>query len=112
MGFSQRPRYYRLGQGNRPEPISWYEAGVLLADYRGRCIAYHKLKNGIKISTAFLVFDHGLLTQGPPVLWNTIVTFPSGNERMYQQYSTHCDALDGHDEAVAVVNLMGDSEDW
>ncbi len=107
MTSRERPYYYKLELGRFPVPCSWYEAGVLLSNYHGRCVAHDMLASGHRISTAFLVFDHNVLGNGPPVLWNTIVTDPRGNERIYGRYSTFEEALEGHTSAVSVINLLG-----
>ncbi len=103
----QRPIYYKLEMDQFPVPCTWYEAGVLLSDYRGRCLRYDETQNGYRVSTAFLVFDHNLLGDGAPVLWNTIVTKPDGNQRLYGKYATREAATQGHQNALAVLNLIG-----
>lgn len=107
MTSRERPYYYRLEAGRFPVPCSWYEAGVLLSNYHGRCLAHEALPNGFTVSTAFLVFDHNLLGEGPPILWNTIVTDPRGSQRLYGKYASMEEAQDGHLTASAVVRLLG-----
>ena len=107
MVSRERPYYYKLELGQFPVPCSWYEAGVLLSNYQGRCLAHDTTVGGCKISTAFLVFDHNLLGEGPPVLWNTIVTDLKGNQRIFGKYATMEEALLGHETAKAVISLVG-----
>ena len=104
-----RPYYYRLVDGWRPEPCDWFEAGPLMARFGDRCIGCDHLANGVNVSTAFLVFDHNAFGDGPPILWNTILSFPNGNQRLYRKYGYYEDAIEGHKEACAVVSLLDDA---
>lgn len=106
MFWSGRPTYYRLELGEFPVPCSWYEAGTLIANFEDRCLAHDILPDGTRISTAFLVFDHNLFGEGPPILWNTIVTEPCGRQKLFGKYSTLRDAVLGHQRAVAVIALL------
>lgn len=107
MVSRERPYYYKLELGRFPVPCTWYEAGVLLSNYQGRCLAHDPTPNGYRVSTAFLVFDHNLLGEGPPVLWNTIITDRQGNQRIYGKYATLEEARQGHEAACIVVGLLG-----
>ncbi len=96
--------YYKLDEG-RPVPCSWYEAGVLLADFRGRTVCYDILSTGFRVSTSFLVFDHNPF--GPsPVLFNTIATATDGTERVLGRYRTLAEAKRGHEQALSFLRLV------
>ena len=101
-----RALYYRL-KGSRAVPCSWVEAQPILADYRGRCLAYEQTSNGYQVSTSFLVFDHNLLGDRP-ILWNTIVSDPQGHQRILGRYSTEREARLGHRQIVSFISLIGE----
>jgi len=58
---------------------------------------------GYRISTVFLGLDHNFTGEGPPVLWETMVfpELPSGE--IQKRYSSHEDALAGHEKIVEKV---------
>lgn len=56
------------------------------------------------VSTVFLGLDHGLSGDGAPLLWETMVfEHGSWSELYYDRYTTHADALAGHEKAVELV---------
>lgn len=101
--------FYKLDEFGHPVPADWFEAGKLLADVHGRCVACHRTDGGITISTAFLVFDHDPFGDGPPLLWNTHVYFPAGDYQIAGTYTSLDEALDGHREIVRLFQLMATS---
>lgn len=103
--MTARPFYFKLCDSAELVPCSWYEAGKLLADYEGRCLAHTLTKKGISVSTAFLVFDHNPFGD-KPVLWNTIVRTPQGQERLMGRYSSLDEAREGHTRCVAFLELV------
>ena len=47
------------------------------------------------VSTVFLGLDHRFGSQGPPVLWETMV-FGIENEEPCERYTSHAEAVAGH----------------
>jgi hypothetical protein len=90
-----------------PVPCDAIEAGKLLASIEGRCVACERTPGRFWVSTAFLVFDHNALGDGPPVLWNTYVYAPDGSSKLMGRYSSLDEAVAGHREAVTFVGLVG-----
>jgi hypothetical protein len=83
--------YYSLDENNQPVPCS-----------RPAIQPLKQTKVGDRVvSTVFLSINHAF-DDGPPVLWETMV-FPEGDCR---RYTTHKDALEGHEELVRA--LQGD----
>jgi hypothetical protein len=75
------------------------------ADYReifdeeSRKVALTLLPEGGKVSTVFLGLDHNHSGEGAPILFETMVFLPSGNEDCVR-YSTWEEAQRGHTEMV------------
>lgn len=72
----------------------WYET----AD---RHVALTEL-DGIKISTVFLGVDHNFSTDGPPILFETMI-FGGEHDEECWRYATLGEAQAGHDEAVLMI---------
>lgn len=64
-------------------------------------------RDGVRISTVFLSFDHGF-GAGPPLLFETMI-FGGEHDDYQERYSTRAEALAGHLRAVEMVR--GDSDD-
>ena len=54
--------------------------------------------NGIRVSTVFLGINHAF-NDGPPVLWETLVFMPDGEDG--ERYTSYEDAEAGHARYVA-----------
>ena len=69
-------------------------------------VAYDELKdrNGDdgNVSTVFLGLDHSW-SGGKPVLWETMI-FGGEHDEYQARYTTYEDALEGHQEALNLVN--------
>jgi hypothetical protein len=75
----------------------WFEGAT-------RQIEYTRLPNGLNVSTVFLGVDHNFSDSGSPVLWETMVFGPNGDEDIcecYERYANKNDAIEGHDRAIA-----------
>lgn len=76
----------------------WFESAT--AD-QSRVVARTELPGDVIVSTVFLGLDHGW-GFGKPVLWETMIF--KGDEDGYQErYSSHEEALQGHERAVRVA---------
>lgn len=102
-----RPVYYRLDDAGNAVPTDGLEGGKLLAGFAGRALACERTRNGYVVSTAFLVFDHRGLGDGPPVLWDTHLTDPAGRTVIVGRYATMDEAAEGHRQVVAWASLLG-----
>jgi hypothetical protein len=62
---------------------------------------------GFKISTVFLTIDHDHSMQGPPILFETMVTAPDGYDEIVMRYATPQEARDGHALVVRIITIHG-----
>lgn len=62
----------------------------------------------VSISTVFLAINHNHSMEGPPILWETLI---SGGPKHghFMRYSSLTDALAGHKQAV---EMCGSVKDW
>jgi hypothetical protein len=58
---------------------------------------------GGRVSTVFLSIDHNFSRVGKPVLWETMVFDIPGFEGECERYTSHADAVAGHEVMVAKV---------
>jgi hypothetical protein len=56
----------------------------------------------VKVSTVFLGLNHNFGLDGPPVLWETMI-FGGEHDDYQDRYTTHEDALKGHQAAIELV---------
>lgn len=58
-----------------------------------------------RVSTVFLGFDHRILGEGPPLLWETMIFGPRHHQLDSRQrrYSSRAAALEGHAQALTLV---------
>ena len=68
-----------------------------------RVVAQHTIK-GHSVSTVFLGLDHNFSKGGPPILFETMIFGPKGEE-MCKRYATWEEAEEGH--AGLVMALEG-----
>lgn len=60
----------------------------------------------VRVSTIFLGFDHGFHSDGPPVLYETMILGDGRRNEYQRRYCTREEALIGH--AKAVIMAFGD----
>jgi hypothetical protein len=69
-----------------------------------RIVRQETLPNGYWVSTVWMGIDHRF-GEGPPLIFETMVTNPSGEWEDYQErYSTENDAILGHMRTVEEYN--------
>jgi len=100
--------WYILDNNHKPvskpvlEAAEWMEKNL-----ERKKVAYHELKdlNGddVNVSTVFLGLDHSWLGYGKPVLWETMI-FGGEHDQYQARYTTYEHALEGHQEALNLVN--------
>lgn len=101
--MSDRPEYYILNADGDPWAVDlltwaqWFEAHV-----DERRLAQETLPDGRHVSTVFLGFDHNLLGEGLPLLFETMV-FDGDAAGECRRYSTRAEALEGHHQIVATL---------
>lgn len=57
--------------------------------------------DGFTISTVWLGIDHNYWSNGPPLIFESMVFDADGNDIAQERYSTRHAALAGHDQLVA-----------
>lgn len=98
-------REYSLDANNQPvrDDNAWQ--WIRENPYR-KVIGLTQFPDGSRVSTVFLVMDHGW-EGGPPVLWETMVfgktPHPEYTEDFQDRYTSHRDAIAGH---LAVVKAI------
>jgi hypothetical protein len=107
----QYPGGMGLWYGPDGQPIEVHEAERLLGSWDARRVAQTAITTSegqIRISTVFLVLDHGW-AGGDPVLWETM-TFGGPDDGACRRYCSKADAEAGHTEAVSFCLTALDAE--
>ncbi len=91
---------YILDENNNPVPCTDSNvAGALLMDVQRRRVARTKVGT-LEVSTVFLVHDHGFGSEGPPVLWETMIFGLEDDDEYTERYRSYDEAVTGHERAV------------
>jgi hypothetical protein len=101
---------YRTATTANGQHVTEKEASKLLADVSKRRVGLDEVRapNGdlFKVSTVFLVFDHGMMSWDPqhqPVLFETGVFTPAGDIDIVERYCTEEQAREGHTAYVLLI---------
>jgi hypothetical protein len=102
-------RSYILDKNNTPIPVDdvidaalWCEANP------ERMIVKQEMVGEYFVSTVFLRgIDHNWMGGGKPLLWETMVFGPKGNELFQDRYISYANALAGHVETVERLKRRG-----
>ncbi len=82
-----------------PDLLTW---GRWFNDGERRRVADSEPVKGVRVSTVFLGLDHSFGSEGPPLLFETMIF--GGEHNDYQdRYATWDEAVAGHAKAVALV---------
>jgi hypothetical protein len=99
-------KFYLLDKDKKPYQVSLQESYKVYKDPDMKITKQDKIGD-ILVSTVFLSMDHGRDKNQPPVLWETMIF--GGEHDLYQErYSSHEDALAGHQRALDLVNSSVD----
>ena len=96
-------RWYILNNNNKPIPASIIEAADWLEEGSDRRTVKRDEIGDILVSTVFLGLDHSWTPGGKPVLWETMI-FGGEHDQYQERYTSHKDALEGHEKALELVN--------
>ena len=102
MPIHQPVSFWKLGPDHVPIPADDGEASALFRE--DRHVAWDEVA-GAKVSTVFLVIDHGF--EGPPVLFETMV-FNGPHDQWQDRYQTWDEALAGHNRVVEALREGSD----
>lgn len=107
-------RYYILDERRNPVPAVTYSAFCLWRAQARKSddpgITLHTARDvipigedvNITVSTVFLGMDHNVYTEGPPVLWETMV-FGGSLDEEQERYTSESAALEGHAKWLALA---------
>lgn len=99
-------KFYLLDENKKPYEVSLQESYKIYDDPNMKITKQDKIGD-ILVSTVFLGMDHSYEKQGNPILWETMIF--GGEHDLYQErYSSHEDALIGHQRALDLVNSSVD----
>lgn len=100
--------FYVLDEQNNPvEEDDIYKWGKFFESEK-RQIALDRVRDAL-ISTVFLGLDHNFLSEGPPILFETMIVGGKFDGEQHR-YSTYDDAKAGHNLAMRMVLLQDRNE--
>jgi hypothetical protein len=94
--------WYILDNNNNPIAKPTLEAVKWVEDNNHRRVVKQEHIGDIFISTVFLGLDHSW-NSDIPVLWETMI-FGGEHDQYQERYTSHEDALEGHEKALELVN--------
>ncbi len=100
--------FYVLDEDNKPVLASDIKKWAEFFESEKRVIAQDRVRDA-RISTVFLGLDHNFLSEGPPILFETMIFGGRFDQNQYR-YSTYDDARSGHNLAIRMV-LLQDREE-
>jgi len=99
------------------EVISYEEWITLTTDFDGKRVALDEF-DGYYISTVLLGMDHNWSGEGPPIIFETMVFYPMGEDGrlgpdLYcERYATQAEAREGHAKVVAALRNGQKPDGW
>lgn len=98
------PIGYVLNENNEPVPEpDQLKVALFLGSFQRRIVAQHEIGESF-VSTVFLVIDPNFRSEGPPVLFETLVQ-GGPLDAHTERYTTWSEAVAGH---VRVLRLLGE----
>ena len=101
-------RYYLLDKDKKPYPVPLEKSLALYEDMEMKQTAI-SMVDDVRISTVFLGMDHGNWfgehADSPnykPILWETMI-FGGEYDGYQERYTSHEDALKGHELAINLI---------
>jgi hypothetical protein len=89
--------------GKTPQETDDLLAWAKMLESPERIVKQTELPNGVTVSTVFLGLDHSFGSEGPPIIFETLVFGGPHNETM-DRYSTWDEAEAGHNRMLEKVN--------
>ncbi len=91
--------YLLQGNGKTPIKTSLLEWASAFRDSNWRRVGWTEIGSQ-KVSTVFLGLNHRFMSEGPPILWETMIFGPWWGDGEYQErYTSWDDAVAGHERA-------------
>lgn len=94
-------KWYKLDENNKPVLTELFDEYIDWERNNSRTIAREVIGDVI-VSTVFLGLDHRYSGE-TPVLWETMI-FNGEHDQYQERYTSHEDALEGHQNAINLVN--------
>lgn len=92
-----RPVYYKL-DGKDIVPVA--DVMEWAKEFEKNRIVRQTERNGILVSTVFLGIDHGWMSEGPPIVFETMIFHRGDNGDGYQERcATYDEAIEQHEKA-------------
>jgi hypothetical protein len=95
-------QYIIADDGEVVEAKTMEEWSRFFGDTERRKLAHDTITDGVEVSTVFLGIDHNFGSNGPPVLWETMI-FGGPQDGYQERYSSREAALEGHRIAVEIA---------
>jgi hypothetical protein len=103
--------FYLLDENKKHYEVSLEQSLKLYEDFDMKITKQTRVNDDIRVSTVFLGFNHAPLfdnngkriINGTPVLWETMI-FGGEHDQYQERYTSHEDALAGHQRALDLVN--------
>ena len=95
-------KYYLLDENKIPYEVSLEESYKVFRDSEMK-IVKQELVGDCHVSTVFLCLDHAWENEEGPILFETMI-FKGEFDGFQRRYKTYDEALQGHKEAVEMVN--------
>lgn len=93
-------RWYKEEPDGSVKEVPLMEGARAFENTDSRRVGYDELGNLSYVSTVFLGLDHSFLSDGPPVLYETMI-FNGPYSDWQDRYHTRAEALEGHNKVVA-----------
>ena len=102
---------YILDENNKPVAVPSEESWKWMDEIGNRVVEQTRLDDETLISTVFLSIDHNHSGIGDPVLWETMVFFPTSEDESEWsiRYTSHEDAVRGHKAMSYLVSVRNTS---
>lgn len=97
-------RGYTLGAGRVPLPcFDTIEWGEWMRANRAACRVAEDSTEHYRVSTVFLALDHNHWRDDDPILFETMVFFPDGEDGDMDRYRTWAEAAAGHERIRSMI---------
>lgn len=93
---------YILDEDHNTRLASTDEWARWMSEHHSRRVELTEMGN-ISVSTIFLGLDHNYSSEGPPLLFETLVFGGPNDQEKMRRYSTWDEAVEGHKEVVKEV---------
>lgn len=94
--------FYLLDENKKPYKATSLREALKIYENPDMKITKQDYIGDVFVSTVFLGIDHSYEKKGDPVLWETMI-FGGKHDEYQERYTSHEDALAGHQRAIDLV---------